>query len=365
MEIATRIFDVLLAKHREQLGGDKDTEERNRQLLRLAALLHDLGHAPFSHAAESLFPPGTTHEDMSARLITETEIAHVIHAHASGGYDIAPEEVAAILTGDPKASPAVDQAAVLREIFAGEFDADRIDYLTRDSVMAGVQYGRFDYERLLHTLTLFEDEDEGIRLLAVDYGGLHSVEGLVLARYYMFTQVYFHPVRRAYDILLERFLQTVLSESRYPANVVDFLEWDDVGVLHLIKEASANQEHPGHEWASRIWRREHYRVAGETNESADREELARWERTIRRVETRFPNDLLIEDGPEKAPHKFEASDTRVRSRSGGFYPITNMSKIVQNMPPIRQRRLYASGDRVPSVRAAIQEYEERHPLHPR
>ena len=86
----------------------------------------------------------------------------------------------------------------MKEIYTGEIDVDKMDYLLRDSLFTGVHYGRFDHDRLINTLCLIQtpNSEDGIRTLAVEEGGLHALEALVLARYFMFTQVYFQCNRR-------------------------------------------------------------------------------------------------------------------------------------------------------------------------
>src|SRR5690606_34217456 len=127
--------------------------ERDRQLVRLAALLHDVGHGPFSHAGEELLPLASadrkySHEEYSAAIV-RSELADVIENHPlNTNYRFRVEDVAALLEG----SPAAKQSLFWRDLIDGQMDADRMDYLLRDSHHAGVQYGRYDFNRIIETV---------------------------------------------------------------------------------------------------------------------------------------------------------------------------------------------------------------------
>jgi HD superfamily phosphohydrolase len=115
---------------------------------------------------------------------------------------------------DEKFSP---WEAILAEIIVGDaFGVDRMDYLLRDSYHAGVAYGRFDHFRLIETLRILPKVGggEGEPTLGIEEGGVHSAEGLLLARYFMYTQLYFHHVRRIYDYHLKEFLKRWLPDGK-------------------------------------------------------------------------------------------------------------------------------------------------------
>ncbi len=163
-----------------------DIDENERLAVVCAALLHDIGHAPFSHVMERVF--SFHHEEMSAAVVTDpsTAVNRVLTQVDAG----LPKRVAALLTGSSH-----DFAG---HIVSSQLDADRADYLLRDAHMTGVKVGEYDLERIL--LTLGHDADG----LLVDEGGYESVEGYLVARYHMYRLVYFHRVVRAAEAMLER-----------------------------------------------------------------------------------------------------------------------------------------------------------------
>jgi uncharacterized protein len=193
-------------------------KENWRQVVRVAALLHDVGHLPFSHAAEeALRPEGWNHERITAEMIRHSEIVGILEDDS-----IRPEDVIDLswdLKKRLRAEPNVNLSpwkTLLNEIITGNtFGADRIDYLLRDSWHAGVSYGRFDEGRLIAGLRAVIHPDNNEIALGLDVGSIHSAEALLLARYFMYTQVYFHDVRRVYDLHLRDFLQGWLDGGKF------------------------------------------------------------------------------------------------------------------------------------------------------
>jgi HD superfamily phosphohydrolase len=158
--------------------------------------------------------------------------------------------------------------AILAEIIVGDvFGADRIDYLLRDSLHTGVAYGRFDHNRLIDTLRIIPGAPEGGEgagdvdpQLGCERGGLESAEALMLARYFMFAQVYYHPARLAYDSHLKDFLVQWLDGGMFPTDPARHLAYTDNEVLSAVRAAARDPQAAGHDAARRIVEREHFRV---------------------------------------------------------------------------------------------------------
>jgi uncharacterized protein len=272
MELAGRVFDVVTREDRlsdrvrSALPELSDVRSREywRCALRMAALCHDIGHLPFSHAAEKeLLPAGRTHEDLTALLIRGDELAPIWKQ-----IKLDPEDVVKLALGPKKATGAsfTTWETILSEIVVGDaFGVDRMDYLLRDSLHTGVAYGRFDHFRLIDTLRILPsppqgDDGESAELaLGIEEGGIQSAEALLLARYFMYSQVYFHPVRRIYDTHLKDFMLEWLSPDGYPVGAQGHLAVTDAEVTVAMRLAERNAEAPGHAAACCILRREHFK----------------------------------------------------------------------------------------------------------
>jgi len=264
MELATRIYNAVLENGGiDILGIDRSNYDGMyyRRVLRMAALVHDIGHAPFSHASEDLFPGDCNHEAMTLQLIESDEMEKLWAM-----LKIQAEDVAKLALGrdHPKKKTFSNTEAILSEIITGNaFGADRMDYLLRDSHHTGVAYGRFDHYRLIETLRILPKTYEGGSkepALGVESGGLQSAEALLLARYFMFSQLYLHPVRRIYDIHLKEYLQAWLEGGQFPGDVAGQLNFTDNEVMAGIWRASRDPSLLGHDAAERIVMRNHYRV---------------------------------------------------------------------------------------------------------
>ena len=270
MELAGRVFDVVTADHsvhssvREVVPEIVRNDSMNywRKVLRMAALCHDIGHLPFSHAAEKeLLPEGWDHETISANLIQGDELCEIWQSMKP---PLDPLDVAKISVGPEKMRNVsfTNWEALLSEIISGDaLGVDRMDYLLRDSHHAGVAYGNFDHHRLVDTMRILPDANEESKepTLGVEIGGIHSSEALLLARYFMFVQVYHHQVRVAYDFHLKQFLQAWLSDSGFSTDADVHRKLTDNEVLVELARASRDPSSPHHEAANRIVNRKHFR----------------------------------------------------------------------------------------------------------
>lgn len=197
--VMTRLIRRLRALHDELPFWQRLASDRARDAL-AASLLHDVGHGPYSHLFEQAIAGAPHHESWSLRIVRDsgTEVHKQLIKIDPG----LPERVAALISGGE--DPAPYPLPYLAHAVSGTFDVDRCDYLLRDAHMTGVRYGLFDLDWLLRSLRFSPHSDGTAPRFAIDgMKGLPAIEGFVLARRFMFEQVYLHKATRAAEVLIK------------------------------------------------------------------------------------------------------------------------------------------------------------------
>lgn len=249
-----RMIEVLRRRYSGDEVGDYLT--KHGQLVKAAALLHDIGHGPFSHMIERAFGSHANHESKTVDLIKdpEGEIGRVLNAH-----EISASDVADLIQHTSSHS-------LLTDLVSSQLDADRMDYLLRDSYSTGVQYGLYDSEWLLNAMCVGRNPGniEGTdihrvwRLALDERRGEKAAEQFILARAHMNEQVYFHRVTRGFEAMLLNLLQLAAKSAKAgelpsgtPSIVTKFLR--NAGSLSLREWLHFDESllvASFHEWAS-------------------------------------------------------------------------------------------------------------------
>jgi HD superfamily phosphohydrolase len=279
MHVASRLFDAVAA----QSDLPDAVRARFRAAVRGAVLCHDLGHMPLSHASEKIAPrrarlglpawlsegpdaPGpevqASHEDYTAKLVLDSSLSPILRERYAP-LGLSPESLASLIVGAaaPGESPFVHQGVdwfpCLRAMVSGELDADRMDYLLRDSFFTGVTYGRFDLDWIVGNLN--PAMKDGRAYMALSRAAAFAFEDFLLSRYHMFLSVYYHHTTVNFDHMLRAFYEEAPEEFEIPSDPEAFLHCDDVALLHALRRSK-------NRWASRIVAREPFKKAVEFTE---------------------------------------------------------------------------------------------------
>lgn len=281
MFLAEKAFESIFREHHFVRPG---LHGHFKQLVRLAALLHDIGHAPLSHCTEFAMPnvrklqiPAyegleldadrrATHEDYTIKIITDSSLTQVLRRYFP---DFTPLHVAALVeqglhSDDFFVDGGINYRTVLAQIISSELDVDRMDYLHRDSYYSGVSYGNFDYDWISSNLTFHVGEDNTAHL-ALDPRAIYAFNDFLISRYHMFLMVYFHHKSVIYEEMLRRYFLSPDATYAIPDDIDAYAEVDDIHLTYGLRQ----EAHRGSAWARRIVARDAYRIGLELHGVAE------------------------------------------------------------------------------------------------
>lgn len=339
MHLMTRVLD--------RLGRDRTIDEEHRLVGRVAGMLHDIGHGPFSHAIEKVL--GRNHEWWSMEIILDP--ATKVHQRLAMYDRQLPARVAAAIGHGYR-------PAWVGQLVSSQLDVDRFDYLLRDSLMTGARYGNYDLEWIIHALEI----DEAGEQVYVGSRGLFAVEEYLQARFYMFRQVYFHRTLRAAEAVLTSALRRAVENFRAgrlgfvvrgsvmerllsgePLTLGEYLRFDDHDVMFHLKQWASEADAVLSDLAGRFIERRLFRTLDlPAEESARLEVVARARKRI--VQRGFdPEYYLIEDRAADIPYysyyRPEGKARLLIEQGGRLVDIAEVSEVVRGMRGYELHRL--------------------------
>lgn len=314
------------------IGGSLSRQEK--LVVLCAALLHDVGHGPYSHSFERL--SHCSHEQMTVRLILEDTDIHTVLAEADPSL---PAQVAAVIQG-------TCPNPLLCDLISSQLDADRMDYLLRDAYETGTSYGTFDLERILRCLRVKNGR------LCIKESGMHSVEDYIMARYHMYWQVYLHPVARAYEVMLQLFFDRysevrsqlkidLLENVFHLSELTCFLELDDYRLVTGLQQASVSDDRILADLADRLLNRRLFDWIEEPDPSQEFQIRQRLEQAG--LPTLFYLREDVSGSKVYLPYHEDRAQIRVLCADGEVRNLSHQSAIVSaldTMKPSVSRRLY-------------------------
>ncbi|MBI2605933.1 MAG: HD domain-containing protein [Deltaproteobacteria bacterium] len=279
LHLASVAFDNVFSGADGLIARRPKDAARLRAAVRMAAMLHDVGHGPLSHTTEFAMPlverlglqklacvPGRTcafteprqanHEDYTLKIILQSSMTDVLK-RVFRPFGVEPLHIAAIISDaiycpeDFFTVDGIDYRPILHQFVSSEIDVDRMDYLRRDSFHAGVSYGKFDADWLLSNLS--HHLDGGKCYLALKHRALYTFDDFLISRFHMFLMVYFHHKCVVYDELLGRYFRSSDCDYAIPSDIEKYIYFDD---YHLYTHLARSRN----DWAQRVYHKRPYKM---------------------------------------------------------------------------------------------------------
>ncbi len=338
-EMARKIIRALM--HRGTI-----LSEEERLLVLSAALLHDLGHGPFSHSFESVF--GVRHELFTEKIIIgNTEVNRVLESYCKG---FATKVRDVINKSYPN--------PLIVSIISSQLDADRLDYLLRDAYFTGASYGEIDVDRILRTMRVVNNK------IVYKVSGMHAIEDYLMSRYQMYWQVYLHSTGRSFDLVIQRMLHRVREliftgyKFKHPLgalkdlfleeelSVETYLKFDDSTLIYYISQFIDEDDEILHDLADRFINRRlfkeiHYTPSDEMDEKLKEVKEYMIELGIN------PEYYLLTDYSMKTPYDYYGHKKNclpdcieLLMRDGSIQEISEVSTIIKGIIDVKPKQEY-------------------------
>lgn len=337
----------------------QDLNKEDRAAFKLASLLHDIGHPPFSHAGEKfegkpLFRKVTKHEEMGAKIIQEQgEIKDIINKHHNKDMI---KRITFIMEGSKE--PITPKDTLLQDLLTGDVGIDRMDYLLRDSHFLGVMYGKFDLARILETFRydkemaaqMFDRQMGSIGSSPIfwEYGGFRALEQFIIARYLMYFEVYFHKTRRILDYHLSHLIKSYLKEKEigdgyYPDDVNEYIKLTDAQIIKYLPESKYHDI---------FLKRKFYRyIPIFNNIHLTDAELLICSGLVEKLNNNYNGKFHL-DGAIKS---FKSTSINVEM-DGKIQQISQVSRLVKSLGVVNIKMLYAQPEKKDEITLFSKEY---------
>ncbi|MFN0280126.1 MAG: HD domain-containing protein [Pyrinomonadaceae bacterium] len=303
----------LAARMVAKLRVSYDITAEAQTAVRVAALLHDIGHGPFSHVIESILDFHHEQFSIEAVLSRDTQVGRLLSDFSSQ----LPQDVASIIRGD-------FQPRALAQLVSSQLDVDRMDYLLRDSLMTGAKYGIFDLEWIIKSIEINEADDH----LYVSAPGIYAVEDYLQARYYMYRQVYFHRTLRSAEAVLRVLLRRAIELFKSGGdvwrsegspmekvlageklNLKEHLEMDDTDILFSIKRWQYSADSILSDLAKRFLNRDLFKAIDLDMPEAEARAFIADSKMVVADAGFDPDYYFVEDNAGNIPYSFYSKDT--------------------------------------------------------
>jgi HD superfamily phosphohydrolase len=254
-------------------------KSRFRQVFRLGALLHDVGHGPLSHTTEEVMPMlhelrlaiyaerskdkslRATHEDYTIKYLMDSPLTEILKKNFS---DISPIHVACLIDKSLAApddffvDKGMDFRPLLSQLVSGELDCDRMDYLERDSYFTGTNYGKFDRDWMIANLIPYQMDQK--YYLAINRRALYTFDDFLISRHHIHLMVYFHHKAIVFEEMLNRYLDSADADFRLPADINEYTLYNDFKLYEHLAQSK-------NEWAHRLAFKQPYKMISEVHSS--------------------------------------------------------------------------------------------------
>lgn len=365
--LAGHAFDSIFKKFK---FSNEDVRDRFRQVLRLAALLHDSGHGPLSHTTEEVMPKlsdlkvdvykksnghhpedrQANHEDYTIKFITDSVLTEKL---SNNPYGITAYHVACLIDkslvdeDDFFVDQGLNFRTILSQLVSSEMDVDRMDYLLRDAYFCGTNYGKVELSWLMDNLTYHEEK--GNLNLALNRRALYTFDDFLLSRHHMHLMVYFHHKCIIYEEMLYRYLTSEDCSFYLPSNIDEYLRCTD----YALYEHLAKVQNP---WARRISERNPYKMLFELHSLAETGRVQNMQKALEGEGI----DSILSSSTVRLSKYHTASDSERAvqifvvdqyDKLAKPYPIEESTEIFQKYEEIRRiERLYIAPEHVPTAR---------------